>query len=211
MEKEFKKRECCAVLSCSMCPALCDPVDCSPPGSSVHGDSPVKNTGVGSHSLLQRIFLTQRLNMGPPQKLSQQIPDRSWDPEFLTNSQEELLCSVLDHTRDARPGASRALQCPCAVALAMILDNVPVNPLLIGLSRANERVISRLCLKGSWTGRVHAEMGVMRFFCSSLSTAPALSVSLHSALKPAHQCAKRPSASRPFIVLKLVKLKQFDV
>ena len=198
-------------LVAQWCPALCDPMDCSPPGSSVHGDSPVKNTGVGCHSLLQRIFLTQRSNMGPPQRLSQQTPDRSWDPKFLTHSQEELLCSVLDHTGDARPGAWRALQHTCAVALAMILDNVPVNPLLIGLSRANEGVISRACLKGSWTGRVHAEMGVMRFFRSSLSTAPALSMSLHSALKPAHQCAKRPSASRPFIVPKLVKLKQFDV
>ena len=27
--------------------SLCDPMDCSPPGSSVHGDSPGKNTGVG--------------------------------------------------------------------------------------------------------------------------------------------------------------------
>ena len=92
-------------------PALCDPRDCSPPGSSVHGDSPAeptsldsrsagsslpreppvlrallsrsvrsdplrprglqlarllcpwdspgKSTGVGSHALLHRIFLTQ--------------------------------------------------------------------------------------------------------------------------------------------------------
>jgi len=86
------------------CLALCDPVDCSPPGSSVHGDSPGKSTGVGCHtlprgdlpnpgikprsptlqvdslpaelpgkpkntgvgslSLLQRIFLTQELNQG---------------------------------------------------------------------------------------------------------------------------------------------------
>ena len=35
------------------CLPLCDPVDCSPPGSSVHGDSPGKNTGVGCHFLLQ--------------------------------------------------------------------------------------------------------------------------------------------------------------
>jgi len=33
-------------------PTLCDPMDCSPPGSSVHGDSPGKNTGVGCHALL---------------------------------------------------------------------------------------------------------------------------------------------------------------
>ena len=29
------------------CLTLCDPMDCSLPGSSVHGDSPGKNTGVG--------------------------------------------------------------------------------------------------------------------------------------------------------------------
>ena len=42
-------------------PPLCDPMDCSLPGSCVHGDSPGKNTGVGSHSLLQGIFPTQGL------------------------------------------------------------------------------------------------------------------------------------------------------
>ena len=39
------------------CPTLCDPMDYSLPGSSVHRDSPGKNTGVGYHSLLQGIFL----------------------------------------------------------------------------------------------------------------------------------------------------------
>ena len=34
-------------------------MDCSLPGSSVHGDSPGKNTGVGCHALLQGIFPTQ--------------------------------------------------------------------------------------------------------------------------------------------------------
>ena len=38
--------------------------DCSLPGSSVHVDSPGKNTGVGSHSLLQRIFPIQGSNLG---------------------------------------------------------------------------------------------------------------------------------------------------
>ena len=31
-------------------------MDCSPPDSSVHEDSPDKNTGVGCHALLQGIF-----------------------------------------------------------------------------------------------------------------------------------------------------------
>ena len=55
---------CCAVLSRSSCLTLCNPMDCSPPGSSVHGDSPDKNTGMGCHALLQRIFQTQELNRG---------------------------------------------------------------------------------------------------------------------------------------------------
>ena len=43
---------------------LCDPMDCSLPGSSVHGDSPGKNTGVRCHALLQGIFPIQGLNPG---------------------------------------------------------------------------------------------------------------------------------------------------
>ena len=49
-------------LVAQLCPTLCNPVDCSPPGSSIHGDSPGKNTGVGSLSLLQGNFPTQELN-----------------------------------------------------------------------------------------------------------------------------------------------------
>ena len=45
------------------CTTVCDPLDCSLPGSSVHGDSPGKNTGVACHALLQVIFLTQRSNL----------------------------------------------------------------------------------------------------------------------------------------------------
>ena len=44
--------------------SLCDPVDYSPPGSSVHGDAPGKNTGVSCHALLQGIFPTQGSNSG---------------------------------------------------------------------------------------------------------------------------------------------------
>ena len=39
-------------------------MDYSPPGSFVHEDSPGKNTGVGSRSLLQEIFPTQGSNPG---------------------------------------------------------------------------------------------------------------------------------------------------
>ena len=39
-------------------------MDCSPPGSSVQGDSPGTNTGVGCPCLLQGIFLSQGSNPG---------------------------------------------------------------------------------------------------------------------------------------------------
>ena len=94
---------CCAMLSFSVVSDSCNPMDCSPPGSSVHGilqarilewvamptsgdlpnlgikprspalqvdslpsELPRKpvNTGVGGLSLLQGIFLTQKLNWG---------------------------------------------------------------------------------------------------------------------------------------------------
>ena len=50
---------CLVALSC---PILCDPMDCSPPGSSGHEASPGEDTGVGCHALLS----TQGSNPGPP-------------------------------------------------------------------------------------------------------------------------------------------------
>ena len=49
-------------LIAQSCQILGDPMNCSHPGSSVHGHSPGKNTGVVCHALLQGIFLTQVSN-----------------------------------------------------------------------------------------------------------------------------------------------------
>ena len=54
-------------LITQLCLTLCDPMDCSLLGSSVRGDSPGKNTGVGCHALLQGTFPTQGSNPGLPQ------------------------------------------------------------------------------------------------------------------------------------------------
>ena len=54
------------VLSCSTLSNSATPWTVSSTGSSVHGDSPGKNTGVGCHALLQGIFSTQ-----------------GWNPSFL--------------------------------------------------------------------------------------------------------------------------------
>ena len=56
---QFQRLLCLVTHSCL---TLCDPMDCSPSGSSVHGDSPGKNTGVGCCALLQEAFPIQGSN-----------------------------------------------------------------------------------------------------------------------------------------------------
>ena len=51
---------CCLVAKLRL--TLCDPIDCSPPGSSVHGIFQARITAVGCHCPLQGIFPTQGLN-----------------------------------------------------------------------------------------------------------------------------------------------------
>ena len=49
----------CICLVTQSCLILCDPMDCSPSGSFVHGNSPGKITGMGCHALLQGTLRTQ--------------------------------------------------------------------------------------------------------------------------------------------------------
>ena len=51
--KFIKSLNCVLRLVTQSCLTLYSAMDCSPPGSSVHGDSPAKNTGVGCHTFLQ--------------------------------------------------------------------------------------------------------------------------------------------------------------
>ena len=55
---------CVQAKSLQLCLTLCNLMDSSLPGSSVHGDSPGKSTGVGYLALLQGIFPTQELIPG---------------------------------------------------------------------------------------------------------------------------------------------------
>ena len=85
---------CCAILClvAQSCPTLCDPMDCSPPGSSVHGGPPGKNTGVGCHALLQENFPTLEWSRGLLHcsrildQLSHQGSLRSHQPRLETGS-----------------------------------------------------------------------------------------------------------------------------
>ena len=78
-------RHCMCVCAQSLLssPALCNPMDCILPSSSVHGDSPDKNTGMGCHFLLQGIFLTQGL--GPTSAVFPALQGR-----FCTTGETQL-------------------------------------------------------------------------------------------------------------------------
>ena len=64
----------CVCLVAQSCPTLCNPMLCSPPSSSVHGDSSGKNTGVGCHALLQRIFPNSGIKPRSPALQADSLP-----------------------------------------------------------------------------------------------------------------------------------------
>ena len=81
---------CCVCLVTQWCLTLCDPMDCCLPGSSVHGDSPGRDTGVGCHAILQGIFPTQvsSLLSEPPGKVSSLLSEPPGKPYLEQTFQE---------------------------------------------------------------------------------------------------------------------------
>ena len=76
----------CAGSVTQSCQTLCSLMDCSPPGSSVHGgDSPGKNTGVGCHALLQGIFLIEPTSMSPALAGEFFATSTTWEALTLNN------------------------------------------------------------------------------------------------------------------------------
>ena len=82
------------------CLTLCDPMDCSPLGSSDRGDSPDKNTGVGYPALLQGIFPTQGSSLQSPTSPALQadslLPEPTGKPIVFTELPKEFSCIFLD-------------------------------------------------------------------------------------------------------------------
>ena len=63
MDKEDWTRLGVSAKSLQLYPTLCNPMDYSLPGSSVHGILQARITGVGCHALLQGNFPTQGSNL----------------------------------------------------------------------------------------------------------------------------------------------------
>ena len=90
----------CAVLClvAQSCLTLCDPMNCSPPGTSVYGDSTGKNTRVACHALLKGIIPTQGSNPGLlhcRQSLSEPPGKTKSTPRALPHPGIELRSSAL--------------------------------------------------------------------------------------------------------------------
>ena len=88
-------------------PTFCEPMDCSPPGSSVHGIIQGKNTGVGCHFLPQRIFPTQGSNsnlLGFPNQQADSLPPNhlgslSWRVDSMKNQASKIIFSNFTFSR----------------------------------------------------------------------------------------------------------------
>ena len=136
------------MLSHSDVSTLCHPMACSPPGYSVHGDSPDKNTGVVCHALLQGIVPTQGLNPGLLHcrhilyQLSHQgSPNMPYVPHFSHSSLPNHL-----------PGSAAQ-----PILLKSSLDYVTFFPqhVLAPHSLQNEFVFHRLAANSSASAPIH--------------------------------------------------------
>ena len=81
---------------------LCNPMDCSPPGSSGHWNFPGKNTGVGCHFLLQGIFWTQGLNLcllhWQVDSYTTASPGKPFSPVLILVCLVQLIVFYVEHT-----------------------------------------------------------------------------------------------------------------
>ena len=99
----------------------CNPMDCSPPGSSVHGILQAR-TGVGCHFLLQGIFPTQELNPGLLHcrqilyQLSYQgspnVRVKIGNLIYLTNGEKTQELKVLEYAAAVAAAAKSLQSCP---------------------------------------------------------------------------------------------------
>ena len=126
------------VLVAQSCPTLCNLMDCSLPGSSVHGISPGKNTGVGYHSLLPGTFLTQGsnrrlLHLLTDRQILSYLSDQGGDPqpwfheELVPRDSSSSHLSPLALPRQARGKPHSSLHSTDSRAAGSVLGAVHVD------------------------------------------------------------------------------------
>ena len=61
-----------------LCPTVCDPMDYSPPGSSVHGISQARNTAAGYHFLFPQDLADPGIKSMSPALQAYSLPPSHW-------------------------------------------------------------------------------------------------------------------------------------
>ena len=116
------------MLSHWLCWTLCNSMDYNPPGSSVHGDSPGKNTGVGSHALLQGIFPTPGIK---PRSPTLQVDSLPSEPPGKPKNTGVRSLSLLQGISQSQDSNWRLLHC------RRILDQLSYQGMLFVKVTAN--------------------------------------------------------------------------
>ena len=93
-----------------LCLTLCNPEDCSLPGSCVHRASPGKNTGMGSHALLQGIFTTSdQTQVSHRTQVYPQVKQTGALPSSHQRSPRVLEWAAYSFSRGSSPPRDRGL------------------------------------------------------------------------------------------------------
>ena len=127
----------CAKLLQS-CLTLCDPMDCSPPGFSVHGASPGEKAGMGCHALLQWILPTKGLN---PWLLHLPLSHQEAHVLFISGAQSCLtLCDPWNAAHQASLSITNTRSCSNACPLSQwchptISSSASTSPSAFNLSQ----------------------------------------------------------------------------
>ena len=139
VKKKNSIQKLCVCLVAQLGLTLWDPMDCSPPGSSVHGYSPGKNIAVGHHALLQGIFPTQGSIPGLPHcrpilyQLSHKGSPSSWPPSYSLSHRTSLphvLAQLELHWPPFNSSTAQALNCfrgllPADLSISNALPQAP--------------------------------------------------------------------------------------
>ena len=107
-------------LVAQICLTLCDSMDCSPPGSSIHGNSPEKNTGVGCHALFRGNLPNPRTEPWSPALQVDSLPSETPQKPRNTGVGRLSLLQGIFLTQESNRGLLHCRQ---------ILYQLPGNPI----------------------------------------------------------------------------------
>ena len=179
---------CLVTQSCS---TLCDPMDCSLWSSSVHGDSPGKNTGAGCHALLQGILPIQGSNPGLLHSGRFFIvwDTRAFQNGLLLGHKKEWnddICSNMDGPRDCHTKGSKSEKDTAATAksfqsrltLCDPIEGSPRGSTVPGILQARTLDWVAIAFSNAWKWKVKVKsLSRVRLLATPWTTA-------HQALHP---------------------------